>query len=242
MRHLPRPIPALLACFCLALPVGAQEADPAAGANLSAQASAPQSGPVRGLILAWDLYGLGLRAEDPVPMLAAIRLARASTARAAAGWLTEAAEAAPAPDAGPDAAPTGLPRDPSSDEALALALIMAEGDPALADLAADVAADLSRPAAARHRLPSRMARIAPGMTDSYRIVFNGELPAEVGLIGDGSGNLDLTVADATGHRICADETPADRAHCSFTPARNDWFTVTVTNRADAANTYRLFTN
>ncbi len=232
---MPRPIAALLTALCMALPAGAEDRGP----NQSKAAPATP-GPVRTLVLAWDLYAEGLRREDPLLLLTAVRLARASDLRAATGWITEAAPAkAPPADGSPDA---GLPRDPASPKALALAVIMAEGDPALADLAADAEADLARGRLGEGSLPTVTGTVAAGGTDSYRIVFNGELPAEVGLVGDGSGNLDLTVTDENGHLICQDSGPSDRAFCGFTPLWNGWFDVAVANRSATENTYRLSTN
>lgn len=231
---------AVLAALCLALPAWAE----APTANLSTGSTAtPDPGPVATLALAWDLYELGLAREDAVILLTAVRLARQTSLRPATGWKTEVAPA----DATAAAPPAGLPRDPASEAALELALIMAEGDPEQADLAADVAADLAadlvRGRPGEGQLPSVTARIAGSGTDVYQIAFNGELPAEVALIGDGSGDLDLMVSDETGHLVCQDTSPGDRAFCAFTPARNGWFTVSVTNRAESgSNLYRLMTN
>jgi hypothetical protein len=168
-------------------------------------------------------------------LLTAARLARASPLRAATGWITEALPAEPLP-------PTGLPQDPATPEALALAVLMAEGDPDLADLAADAEADLSRGRLGEGSLPSVTGKVPAGAVDLYRIVFNGDLPAEIALIGDGSGNLDLAVTDETGHPVYRDAGPTDRAFCAFTPRWNGWFEVAVSNPTEAPNTYRLITN
>lgn len=232
---MPRLTALLLPAFLLTLPADAQEAGP----NLSGAAVIEPAtpGPVRTQVLAWDLHAEGLRREDPMLVLTAIRLARTSSPRAATGWITDVVPA----DAADPATP-GLPRDPASPEAATLAALMAEGNPDLADLAEEVLSSLSRGRPGESRLPTVTGRIDPGGRDVYRIPFNGDLPAEVALIGDGTGNLDLTVTDEAGHRICAETGPSDRAYCGFVPLWNGWFDVTVTNPGTAPATYRLSTN
>ena len=223
---------AVLALLLSALPAAAQ------GPNLAPAAEAAAPGPVRQLALAQEIHDLGLGREDAVLLLAAVRLARGTELRPATGWTHEGAGTpAPAETAAP-----GLPRDPASPEALTLALMMAEGSPALADVAADVAAALDRPAPGRGHVSAAAMVLPGGKADSWRIAFNGSLPAEIALTGDGSGNLDLTVTDEAGTEICREDGPRDRAFCAFTPARNGFFTVTVANRAGGGNRYRLVTN
>lgn len=234
---MPRLPALLLPAFLLTLPADAQEAGP----NLSGAAVTEPTtpGPVRTLVLAWDLHAEGLRREDPMLVLTAIRLARTSSPRAATGWISEVAAIDPA---AANPATPGLPRDPATPEAATLAALMAEGDPDLADLAEEVLGSLTRGRLGEGRLPTVTGRIDPGGRDVFRIPFNGELPAEVALIGDGSGNLDLTVTDEAGHRICAETGLSDRAYCGFVPLWNGWFDVTVINPGTAPATYRLSTN
>jgi hypothetical protein len=230
--------PALLLCFALtALPAQAQD-------------SAQPPGPVRQVYLAQDLYHFGLARSDATVLLTAIRLARSATLRPATGWTRDGA--ALPPDAVPDPPPpkdtvgvaslAGLPQDPASDAALALALMMAEGDPALADLAADIEAELHRGTLGQGQISSATSRLAPGASEDWRIAFNGSLPAEIAIIGDGSGNLDMTVTDEEGTVICREDGPRDRAFCGFVPLVNGFFVVTVTNRGAERNLYRMFSN
>jgi hypothetical protein len=209
-----------------------------------AQDTAEAPGPVRHLYLAQDLYTLGLAREDATLLLTAIRLARSTTLRPATGWTRDGeapSDPAPAP------APTGLPQDPASSAALALALMMAEGNPALADLAADIEAELNRGTLGQGQISTATSRLGPGETDNWRMAFNGQLPAEIAMIGDGSSNLDMTVRDETGADeqgtvICREDGPKDRAFCGFVPLQNGFYIVTVTNRGTAPNLYRLLTN
>lgn len=219
----------------LALPALAE-----GGPNIAPAPDQPapdQPGAVRALSLARQLYALGLAREDPVILLTAIKLAHSADLRAATGWQKSGDGTAPL-DA---AAPTGLPRDPASPAALALAMIMAEGDPALADLAADIEAGLARGPAALGHVSMAGSALPASATDSWRIPFFGQSRAELAVLGDGSGNLDLRVTDETGAVACLETGPEDQAYCAFTPAWNGYFTITVTNRT-AANTYALMTN
>ena len=68
---------AALACLFLpALPAAAEE-----GPNLAPAVEAAPPGAVRQLVLAQDLYDLGLAQEDAAMLLAAIRLARRPAGR-----------------------------------------------------------------------------------------------------------------------------------------------------------------
>lgn len=224
---------AALAClFLLALPAAAED-----GPNLAPAAEAAAPGPVRQLVLARDLYDLGLAQEDAVMLLAAIRLARQAELRAATGWTHEGV----GQPAGEAPAASGLPRDPTAPAALALALMMAEGSPALADLAADVEAALNREGFGRGHVSTAEMVLPGGKADRWRIAFNGSLPAEVALLPEG-GPLGLTVTDEGGAVICDEAPSAGRAFCAFTPARNGFFTVAVTSGAGADTRYRLITN
>lgn len=213
--------------LCVALPLAAEEA---------AIPATPEPGPVAELARAWQLWQDGLAREDVGMLLNAVQLARKAEFRQASGIsgpvVTE--DAAPVPE--------GLPQDPASDAALALVQVMAEGDPDLADLAADVAAELARGRLGEGRIATVSGRIAPGGVDEFLLPRNGALPAEIALMGDGSGNLDLTVLDDAGAQVCADTGPTDRAYCGFVPDRNGFFTIQVTNLGAAESRYQLYTN
>ena len=210
------------------------------GPNLVPSSPAPM-GAVGATALAWQLYAMGLDREDPVILLTAIRLAHGSDLRPATGWTVTSPDAV----AQVPTAPSGLPRDPASEPAMALALLMAEGDPDLADLAADIEADLARhkPSA---RISTATSVLAGGSSESWRIPFNGLIPAELALIGESpakaAGSLGLRITDETGATVCLQDSPGNLAYCAFTPARNGFFTVTVRNNGDTAQTYNLLSN
>ncbi len=205
--------PALLALtLFLANPALAQE-----GPNLVPSDPTPM-GAVGATALAWRLYAMGLEREDPLMMLTAIRLAHGSEMRAATGW----AVTSPDTTAEVPAAPTGLPRDPASDAALSLTILMAEGDPALADLAADTEAGLAQ-RQPTSRISMAVSTLAPGTSDSWRIAFPGQSRAEVALLADGPAGFSLQITEETGAVICRQPMPGDLTYCAFTPGWNGYF-------------------
>lgn len=221
MRLLPYCLAALLAAPALAeVP------------NLSAEPVAVP-GPAIQLALAQRLQDHALRENDLVLLLAAIRIARGVTLRPAPGWVKAQSDTPPA-DAPQGYAPA---LDPAGPEALSLAQAMAGEDPALQDLAYDLDAQLPR--TRRGTAAGAMSDLAAGGTDVWRIAFFGESPAELALIGDGDGPLELTVTDDAANLVCADLSSQPVKTCAFTPARNGFFTVTVTNRGAVVNSYRL---
>lgn len=194
------------------------------------------SGAASQLVLAQRLYRQAETTGDPVLLLAAIRLARGITTRPAPAWqLTGEAEAAPTP--GPE---RGGPPDPGSDAALAVLQGLAIDDPNLLDLAYELGAQLPQ-----GRNP--VAAVAFGGLDRgaeavWRLPLSGAVPAELALIGDGGGPLGLTVTDDSGAVICTRPASTDPALCRFTPARNGFFSVRVTNAGPEWNSYRLVGN
>lgn len=193
-------------------------------------------GPATVLMLAQRLYDRALADGNTTSLLAAIRLARGITLRPATGWTKETIG-----KAHPDQ-PQGrtAPADPASAEAMALARSLAGEDPTLEDLVYDLDAQL--PQSRIDAVAVMSSDLAAGQSDIWRIAFFGESPAEIAVLGDGDSNLDLSVTDAAGNLICADLSATDRMLCDFVPARNGFFTVTVTNPGAAVNSYRLITN
>jgi hypothetical protein len=203
--------------------------------NLSAN---PQgsAGPALALAMAQRLYDGAVQSGDMVMLLTAIRVARGVTVRPASGWTKETTGTVPPdPPQGRSAAP-----DPAGPQVLALVQGMAGDDPALQDLAYDLDAQVPR---GSHASAVGVASdLAGGAAEVWRIALFGESPAELALIGDGDGPLDFTVADEAGHPVCADLSPRAVKTCAFTPARNGFFAVTVTNRGTAVSSYRLIGN
>lgn len=208
----------LLALLLLATPAAAQDGTPP---------SPRDGGAVAQLLHAHTLFDLALSRKDPLATLSAARLAQGITA-------TDD-DRAPTPPGEPVPATY-----PTAEVMFTAAKALAKEDDLLTDLAAR---SLTETANTPTRTVIRSTRgIAPGEAQVWQLPFFAAAPAEVGLLGDGKANLDLTVALPEGEPICLDTAPADRALCTFVPAENATFTVTVTNRSEAAATYSLLTN
>ena len=204
-----------LALFLLApLPAAAQDAQADTGAVAQA-------------LFALDLLDLGLARKDPAAVLAAARLA--------AGISPTDTDRIPDPPG--DAVP---PTHPDADFMFTAARALSQQDDLLTDLVARTAAE--RPGLPTRSVIRSSRGIAGGAAQVYQLPFFAAAMAEVGLLGDGTANLDLTVTTADGTPVCLDTAPGDRALCRFTPSENAGFQVTVTNRSDAAASYSLLTN
>jgi hypothetical protein len=185
------------------------------------------------LVLAQRAYDAALATGDILPLLTAIRLARAVTLRPATGWKKSMTGEAPADAAqGRTAAP-----DPAGEVALTIARNLAGEIPDLQDLVFDLDAQMPR-GRTRTAVEAR-ADLAPGQTDDWRLPLFGEVAAEIALIGDGDGPLLMTVRDEGGATVCAQPATAEPVLCRLTPARNGFFTVTIANPGATVNSYRL---
>ena len=193
-------------------------------------------GPAATLAMAQRLYTRAVVEEDTPMLLTAIHLARSVTLRPAAGWIKDTTGTA-LPDA-----PQGNPAapDPGGAAAIALARSLAGDDPALQDLVYDLDAQLPRGRITG--APLARSDLAPGQSDIWQIAFFGESYAEIAVLGDGDSPLNLVVTDEAGNLICADLSAADQMFCDFVPARNGFFTISVTNPGTVVNSYALVTN
>lgn len=91
--------------------------------------------------------------------------------------------------------------------------------------------------------PARVAqRIGDHVTDVYTTTFRANEPVVVGVTGDGLSDLDLTVDDDNGIRICTSAGAGDDEMCRWTPRRNGAFRIRVRNMGNAYNEYRLWFN
>ena len=219
---------ALCLAFCLT-PAWAEEP------NLAADTDGVAGSATR-LVLAQRAYGQAMTSGDPVMLLAAIRLARGVTTRPAMAWerLTPSEPPADQP-AGRDG-----PADPGGPQALVILQGLAGDDPDLQDLVYDLDAQL--PQGRLQVATVATATLGGGGQDAWRLPLSGAVPAEVALIGDGDSPLSLTVVDEGGAVICALPPGPDPALCRFTPARNGFFTVQVTNSGTVWNSYQLVGN
>ncbi|MFM7334997.1 MAG: hypothetical protein ACKO1H_11415 [Tabrizicola sp.] len=185
------------------------------------------------LVLAQQAYLAAMKEGDPVLLLASIRLARSVTVRLPTGWARTTTDEGPADqEMGRSAAP-----DPASPQVLAIAQALAGEDIALQDIAFDL--DAQRPQGRQPTAIRAEAAVAGGQTDSWRIALSGDVSAELGLIGDGDSALGLVVTDDNGSIVCALPPGLTPALCRFTPARNGFFTVEVSNHGALQNSYQL---
>ncbi|MDQ2065969.1 hypothetical protein Q9295_06270 [Xinfangfangia sp. CPCC 101601] len=203
---------------------------------LPAAAQDPASGPVRQHIAAHQLYDIGLAQDDALLILAAIALAHRVELRPASGWEVSG-DGLPPPPPDAMAVQPAFPQDPRTSEALALVQLMAEESLALGDIAADVAAEIQTVTPGQPRLNAANRLLPEKGEDRWSMVFNGQLPAEIGLISETP--LELRVQDAQGETLCA--ISAANAFCGFLPERNDFFTITIINSGPAA-AYQIITN
>jgi hypothetical protein len=224
---MPRFLPSLL--VILAMPVHAE------APNLSANPQ-KKDGSAAQLVLAQQTYLDAIASGEVRALLTAMHLARAVTLRPALGWertVTGATE--------PDAAPgVAGPPDPAGETALAIARNLAGDDPDLQDLVWDLDAQLPGPRSLT--AVEVRAELAPGQTDEWRLPLFGEVAAEIGLIGDGDGPLQLTLRDEDGATVCTQGPETRPVLCSLTPARNGFFTVSIENTGGMVNSYRLIGN
>jgi hypothetical protein len=86
------------------------------------------------------------------------------------------------------------------------------------------------------------SRLGAGMTDVWKIPFQGNSLAEVAVQGDGSSNLDVVITDESGNQVCHEASLSDSIYCDWLPTRDGDFFVAVQNRGDAPNRYFLMTN
>ncbi|MFE3838086.1 hypothetical protein [Pseudogemmobacter sonorensis] len=218
---------AVFAALLVASPVGAEELAP----NLSRSVEATRPGPARALSTALRLYAEGEAQKDALSMAVAARLAARIEIRAASGWARRDGPAStrPAEIRTPAVSPDTL----LSGAAMTGARLMAEEDALLADLLADLP-----PPGARDRIGAlSMAedRLGPGSGAIWDIPFPGQSPAEIAVFPTGPGAILWRVEDAGGHPVCPETAAAALAACAFTPDRNGFFRVIVTNGAQTAN-------
>lgn len=204
------------------------------GPNLAASGTGRPGG-VAQIALAHRLYAQGIERRDAVDVTTAARLAReVKLSPLAAPKATEAVESL---DQG--GGQLGAPGPVTIPGMLAAARALSGNDEVLLTLLDRVEAE-----APDGRVTAAMAEsvLAAGRRDVWMIPFFGGSLAEIAIVGDGDGNMDLTIADEAGAIVCLAAGPGDIAYCDWVPARNGSFTVTVTNLGSIENTYQILRN
>lgn len=89
---------------------------------------------------------------------------------------------------------------------------------------------------------SKRDTVMPGKTDVYTIVFEGEEPAKIEVIGDGASDIDCYLFDNNGGLIRSDTDFTDTCLLQWTPAWTGKFSLRIVNTGKRPNEYRLNTN
>jgi len=216
----------------LAAPLSAQEKT---GPNVDQTAQAGAGGPVSQLAMARSLYAYGVENEDALSVLAAARIARSVTVEEVKRDVKQAAREGGAAETGegvdaPVDAATMLvtARDLAGDDATLLAMIED----------AEVETSKGRIGGASVTL----SRLPAGYNDSWEIPYYGGRFAELAVFGDGDANLDVLVTDEYGNTVCVEYSYSDKVYCSWVPAWDGYFYVTVYNMGSVRNSYYIETN
>jgi hypothetical protein len=218
----------------LVILAGAAAAEDATGPNLAAT-GAGRAGGVLQITLAHRLYAQGIERRDAVDVMTAARLA--GEVRLSPLGSPKATEPVEGLDQGSGA--LGAPGPVTILGMLAAARALSGNDEVLLTLL-----DRAEAEAPDGRITAALAEspLAAGHRDVWSIPFFGGALAEVAIVGDGDGNLDLAITDEAGTPVCLAAGPGDVAYCDWVPARNGRFTVTVTNLGSIENTYQILRN
>lgn len=197
--------------------------------NLASQGSGTQGGVAR-IALAYQLYALGIANKDALTVLNAARLAASVT-------LTDTPRAKVS-TGNPTGTAALIPL--SADLMFDMAVTLATQDDALLDFI-----DASKREANFTPLVSVVSTasgLAPAQSDAWPVSFFGGSLAELAILGGTSGSLELLVTDANGNPACIGVGATLGAYCSFYPADNGTFMVSVINKDTAEIAYILLTN
>jgi hypothetical protein len=213
---------------------GAALAQEAALPNLAVEGAGAPGG-VAQVAMAHRLYEQGIDRRDAVDVMAAARLAReVRVSTLSVPKITE-----PVPGVEPGEPRPGAPGPVTVPGMLAAARALSGQDEVLLTLLDRIEADVPDGRITATRAESVLPS---GQRDVWSLTFFGDALAEIAVIGDGDGPLDLTVTDETGTPVCVALGPGDIGYCDWVPARNGAFSVTVSNPSQAENSYHLLRN
>ena len=205
---------------------------PDPGSNLSAtKGSAAGDQQVALLNAAYQLVGFGRKTKDPLALIEAAKIMKLVGGQPVT---RQPAAAAPAAPGKPGAAP------PTPESVLAEARALAKGDKTILAMIEAAAAASSRGAVGGPKYS--VTTVIAGHTDVYTTAFIGNEVAEVGIVGDGSADLDLIILDEGGHVICNSAGPRDVEYCEWTPRWTGNFQIRVKNNGNVDDAYKLVTN
>jgi hypothetical protein len=129
----------------------------------------------------------------------------------------------------------------SADAILAEAEALALGDPAVLAQIGDIRGETTKGVASGpiHHL----AALPAGATETRpNMPFRGGEYAEVYVEAAPGTDLNLTILDAAGLVVCADQAPSHIAYCGWTPAADGDFTVKIENAGPQPADYAMMTN
>ncbi len=180
------------------------------------------------LVLGRQLAAWGLAERNALALVLAAGIVRDHPATAASATL-KAGERDPEPD------PLG-----SVDYLLEQAREYAVGRPEIGVLIEDVASGVaSRGAVSGGRVISD--KLAPGMTDSWAILFRGERLAEIAVLGEG-GDIDCFLYDENDQLIASAADHRPTCALSWEPRWTGEFQIKIENRSLHKVPYLILTN
>jgi hypothetical protein len=226
---------AIAAATCIEL---ALAADAPKGPNVDAtkRGSSPRTEAVAQAALADQVARHADKTRDVLAMIAAARMLGQAGPRAVKHDMRTDGKPK-APDAKAGAATT---RDTTLAGMLARARQYAGGRNDLNGLVDELAKTSAK---VREDGPARFAtRIGDGVSDLYTMNFRANEPVMVAITGEGVSDLDLSVEDEAGNRVCASTGAGDDEICRWTPRWTGNFRVRVRNLGAVYNEYRLWSN
>jgi hypothetical protein len=203
---------------------------------LAATVALAQSPAAEAIITARRVAEYGYANKNPLCLLAAAQIMAGTTTNKLEAKLDKGG----APETGPGKKPE----------------IVLDADKLVKDAQAmsnpEMASDITSLAGKIKTMRSRGAFGGPKMTqgqsvdanstDTYTIEFKGGEQAELVVVGDLAGDLDLLVYDAAGKLVASDTAGTDKCTISWTPTQNNTYTVHVKNKLAELNRYTLITN
>lgn len=225
----------------------AQASPAGAKTNLSSEkGKAGNSSTVSLLDQAEQLVSYARENESPVAMLTAVQMIRRVPLQDASAAGAKKSEAAKSGEEAKEGKKTDAPAPSLDTKALlAEAKGWAKGDEHVMAL---LDAEAAKPAESGGTLGSTQGAIShtdtvvAGHADLYTITFRAGEIARVGVVGDGSTDLDLYVYDENGNLIASDTDATDRCLVEFTPKWTGAFRVRIVNNGMVYNQYVLLTN
>lgn len=183
--------------------------------------------PLQQVRAARTLFDLGMANREPLYVLAAARLRKSVD--------MQAADRAPDGGTAADGSPMGWR------EMLDAAAPMIAGDPALQNIAEDIAAESSK--GVQTGPVYSIVDIRAGGKDVYpKLPFAGGQYAEIYVEGAPGTDLNLLVHDDQGRLVCSDTDISSIAYCGWRPATTGGFAITVVNEGGTGGRYSLMTN